>query len=134
MGNNNQGPGIQQQVRINLDDIEPMKCKCGNNVFFKFAQLKHISGFYTPTGQDAGVEMPQYVCANPLCGLMFAGAMHKADIKKLARDPKAHRFNWTEFFVAGMALAGAALKAEGPNVPAPFQPSGRKDEGGKIDG
>ena len=33
---------------------------------------------------------------------MFAGAMQKADVKQYARKADAPRFNWIEFFSAGI--------------------------------
>lgn len=92
---------VQAQVNVDLDQLETMKCRCGNHIFFNLYQLKHVSAFFTQTGQAQGIELKMYVCSNPQCGLMYGGAMEKSEIKKLARKPDAPRFNWVEFFRTG---------------------------------
>jgi hypothetical protein len=101
MANNNQ---TQQHFNIDISKVDDMACSCGNKTFFHSARLKFVSGFMMPTGTDTGVEQKQYICSNPACGLMYPGAMHPAEIKKYSRNPKAARFDWRLFFIAGLQM------------------------------
>ncbi len=110
---NNQQPPIQQQFNVDISQLENMKCDCGNNIFIKFAQLKHISAFFTPLGKDTGVCIDRYVCVNPFCGLIYAGAMAQAEIKKYARGDSPSRFDWVPFFQAGFQLMAKLAHEKG---------------------
>jgi len=109
---NNSQPGPQaQQFNVDVSQIEAMKCACGNNIFIPFSQLKFISAFYAPIGKDTGVEMKQYICVNPACGLMYSGAMQESEIKKYARKQDAKRFNWIDFFMIGAKMLDEFIKS-----------------------
>jgi hypothetical protein len=102
---------IQAHVNVDVNQLENVKCACGNQIFMNLYQLKHVSAFFTNTGKASGIEMKMYVCINPKCGLMFGGAIEQAEVKKLARNPAAPRFNWVDFFKAGfMSVEEAGAK------------------------
>lgn len=101
-------------VNVDPNTIENMKCSCGNGIFIKLFQLKHVSAFYTRTGSDQGLEYSMNVCTNPHCGRMYGGAMNQADIKRSENDPNVARYNWVEFFAAGvMAMEAVAANLKG---------------------
>ena len=63
-------PGQQpqpQQVKVDLNQAETMKCEhCGNVVFIKGTVLKRLSALVSPTGQEAIVPIEIYSCGG--CG------------------------------------------------------------------
>mgnify|MGYP001384220241 FL=1 len=63
-------PGQQpqpQQVKVDLNQAETMKCEyCGNVVFIKGTILKRLSALVSPTGQEAIVPIEIYSCGG--CG------------------------------------------------------------------
>ena len=62
-----QTPLPQQQVQVDLNDAETMKCEdCGNSVFIPAFFLKRLSPIVSPTGQEALIPIQVYSCGN--CG------------------------------------------------------------------
>ena len=62
-----QKPLPQQQVQVDLNDAETMKCEdCGNSVFIPAFFLKRLSPIVSPTGQEALIPIQVYSCGN--CG------------------------------------------------------------------
>ena len=62
-----QKPLPQQQVQVDLNDAETMKCEdCGNTVFIPAFFLKRLSPLVSPTGQEALIPIQVYSCGN--CG------------------------------------------------------------------
>ena len=62
-----QKPLPQQQVQVDLNDAETMKCEdCGNSVFIPAFFLKRLSPLVSPTGQEALIPIQVYSCGN--CG------------------------------------------------------------------
>ena len=61
-------PGApKQEVKINLEDQETMKCdSCGNYLFITSFVIKKISAIVSPTGQAGLVPVLVYSCGN--CG------------------------------------------------------------------
>jgi len=60
-------PQQQQQVQVDLNDAETMKCdECGNAVFIPAFFLKRLSPLVSPTGQEAMIPIQVYSCGN--CG------------------------------------------------------------------
>ena len=60
-------PQQQQQVQVDLNDAETMKCEdCGNSVFIPAFFLKRLSPLVSPTGQEALIPIQVYSCGN--CG------------------------------------------------------------------
>ena len=62
-----QKPLPQQQVQVDLNDAETMKCEdCGNSVFIPAFFLKRLSPLISPTGKEALIPIQVYSCGN--CG------------------------------------------------------------------
>ena len=60
-------PQTQEQVQVDLNDAETMKCDdCGNSVFIPAYFIKRLSPIVSPTGQEAIVPIQVYSCGN--CG------------------------------------------------------------------
>lgn len=61
-------PGApKNEVKINLEDQETMKCdNCGNYLFITSFVIKKISAIVSPTGQAGLVPVQVYSCGN--CG------------------------------------------------------------------
>ena len=61
-------PGApKNEVKINLEDQETMKCdNCGNYLFITAFVIKKISAIVSPTGQAGLVPVQVYSCGN--CG------------------------------------------------------------------
>ena len=60
-------PQTQEQVQVDLNDAETMKCDdCGNFVFIPAYFIKRLSPIVSPTGQEAIVPIQVYSCGN--CG------------------------------------------------------------------
>tara|TARA_R100000742_G_C4245474_1_gene64477 strand:+ start:36 stop:320 length:285 start_codon:yes stop_codon:yes gene_type:complete len=57
----------QQQVKVNLNDADTMKCEyCDNTIFMKATVIKRLSAIVSPTGQEALIPIEVYSCGN--CG------------------------------------------------------------------
>ena len=63
-------PGApKNEVKINLEDQETMKCdNCGNYLFITSFVIKKISAIVSPTGQAGLVPVQVYSCGN--CGVV----------------------------------------------------------------
>ena len=110
---NGQKPNqVQATIKVDLNEIESMKCACGNMLFVKMEQLKYISAFYTQTGREQAVELYHHVCTNPTCGIMYPGAMLQSEVKKFAKRPDVLRFDWAGFFMQGLNLLNEIRKAK----------------------
>tara|TARA_B100000745_G_scaffold164938_1_gene107898 strand:- start:200 stop:445 length:246 start_codon:yes stop_codon:yes gene_type:complete len=60
-------PQTQEQVQVDLNDAETMKCDdCGNSVFIPAYFIKRLSPIISPTGQEALIPIQVYSCGN--CG------------------------------------------------------------------
>ena len=58
-----QKPLPQQQVQVDLNDAETMKCEdCGNSVFIPAFFLKRLSPIVSPTGQETMVPVMAFAC------------------------------------------------------------------------
>lgn len=56
-----------QQVKVDLNQADTMKCEyCGNVIFMKATVIKRISALMSPTGQEALMPIEVYSCGN--CG------------------------------------------------------------------
>ena len=52
-----------QQVNINPDDLEDIKCKkCGSKNFTQVYQMKKLSALLSPNGQEQIVTLPVFIC------------------------------------------------------------------------
>ena len=73
-----QKPLPQQQVQVDLNDAETMKCEdCGNSVFIPAFFLKRLSPLVSPTGQEALIPIQVYSCGN--CGKVPDKLMKEVD-------------------------------------------------------
>ncbi len=60
-------PVPSQQVKVDLNQAETMKCEyCGNVIFMKATVIKRISALMSPTGQEALMPIEVYSCGS--CG------------------------------------------------------------------
>lgn len=51
-------------------EYEEATCKeCGNCLFAKYYKIAKVSALKSPTGKEAWIEMPTYVCTN--CNMIF---------------------------------------------------------------
>tara|TARA_Y100001972_G_C7573335_1_gene287737 strand:+ start:310 stop:606 length:297 start_codon:yes stop_codon:yes gene_type:complete len=56
-----------QQVKVDLNQADTMKCEyCGNVIFIKATVIKRISALMSPTGQEALMPIEVYSCGS--CG------------------------------------------------------------------
>ena len=63
-------PLPQQQVKVALQDAEPMVCqKCENPVFIQGYVIKKISAIVSPTGKEVIAPIQVFNCGN--CGEML---------------------------------------------------------------
>lgn len=105
-------PNFKKQQAIDPRAMEDMVCGCGGSTFIKMWQLKFVSGMLSAMGEDKGLEIPMYVCANPGCGLMYPAVMSPREAKKYKKHKDAKRFPWGSFFVSGFSLVQAIIEAD----------------------
>ena len=51
-----------QNVQIDINKTEGLKCACGNETFTKVIFLRKISALLSPTGKAELIPMPAYKC------------------------------------------------------------------------
>ena len=60
-------PMPKQQVKVDLNQAETMKCEdCNNYIFIKGSVIKRLSALISPTGEEALIPIEIYSCGN--CG------------------------------------------------------------------
>ena len=54
----------QKVVNLNVDpnDLEPIKCECGFDVFISGVRIKKVSKILSPDGQKQYLNIPVAVC------------------------------------------------------------------------
>lgn len=66
-----------QQIKIDLNKTEPVKCHCGNETFTQIFFLRKISGILSPTGNAELIPVNGYKCER---------CKNIADIQQLLTD------------------------------------------------
>ncbi len=69
-----------QQVKVDLNQAETMKCEyCGNVIFMKATVIKRISALMSPTGQEALMPIEVYSCGS--CGQVPKSIMNDVGLE-----------------------------------------------------
>lgn len=73
-------PAPSQQVKVDLNQADTMKCEyCGNVIFMKATVIKRISALMSPTGQEALMPIEVYSCGN--CGQVPKSIMNDVGLE-----------------------------------------------------
>ena len=86
-------PGApKQEVKINLEDQETMKCdSCGNYLFITSFILKRLSALVSPNGQEALIPVQVYSCGN--CGKVAEGFLEGSGLEEETKSDSFPRLD-----------------------------------------